>query len=167
MLTPYIPEFKQNLIDLWANPTAASTIFQTGDLIQTLWQNAVVTGYEITPCLVLPSATYVGLAPLAPGSVGTEASAAACFEAACFQMVQTTLFTIVAPPFTTPPPIPAGVSLPGLLTTLFTSIFVSGNEAKINFPTAPLVADAIVAYLQSWAILVTIIPAAAVIVPIV
>lgn len=167
MLAPNIPLFKSQLSNLWDNPKPGTTIYETGDIIQTFWSNSVVAGYEIAPCIVPPNATYAGLLPLVPVPpldyvAGTAASAAAAFEAACSQMVLATLFTIIPPPFTTPPPVPTGVSLPGLLTTSLTSIFLSGVA-----PTSSLVVDVLVSYFQSWVILVTIPPAGPVPVPII
>jgi len=166
MLAPNIPVFKQALINLWKSPVPTSTIFQTGDLIQTLWQNAVVTGYP-TPCVVPPNSTYAGFAPLAPGKIGTEQIAASAFEAACSQMVLSTLFIIVPPPFVTPPPIPGGTSLPGALTATLLPIFLAGTAATAYYQNANQIADAITNYLQSWTILVTIPPGAAIPVPII
>ena len=168
MLSPNIPNFKQSLMDLWAKPEESSTIFQTADLIEALWANAVVTGYEISPCAPVPFSTYPGFTPLAPGNIGTEETAAICFEAACLQMVQATLFPIIPPALTTPPPIflPGGLATPGLLTTLLTTIFLLGSSATVAFQTADQVADAIAGYLQGWTILVTIPPAGPIPVPI-
>ena len=161
MLAPFIPGFKSSLSSLWANPIESSTIYQTADLIEAIWVNAVVTGYEISPCVMMPKSTYPapGFDLLAPGTIGPDASyAASCFEAACSQMVLQTLFPLIPPPVSVPPPIPIGAAIPGALTTLLTSIFIAGSTATVEFQTAPQVADAIAAYLQGWMITVITVP---------
>jgi hypothetical protein len=168
-LAPKVASFKQDLSDLWNDPSDTSSIFQTADLIETFWANAVVTGYEVSPCVVVPKSTYAALGILIPPFVGDIATTAGCFESACSNLVLTTLFPIIAPPFITPPPIPlpGGGASPGVLTSSLIAIFTASVAATEPSKPAPDVADAIALYLQSWTILVTIPPAVAAPVPII
>lgn len=152
-------QFKNDLQDLWDNADETTTVFETGDLIQTFWEDgARVTGYEVTSPVTIPNATYSGLTPIT-NPAGSAPTAAAAFEAACSNLALTTLFTIVVPPFTTPPPFPTplGLAIPGVLTATLTTFFgVLSDESKaIPF------ADIIAGYLGGWSILVTVPPAAA------
>jgi hypothetical protein len=157
-------QFASDLVDLWDNADENTTIYETGDLIETFWGNSRVTGYEVTSPVVIPGSTYAGLAPLLTYN-GTAATAAAAFEAACSTMVVGTLYTIIAPPFTTPPPFPtpAGAAIPGVLTSALTTFFgILSPSSK-----ASAFADLIAAYLGGFSINVTVPPAGAVPVPII
>jgi len=161
------PIFISNLVRLW-EVTKPDSYVDTCDEIEDFWTNARVTGFEAAAGPVfVPQVTYTPMAVLSvPG--GTAAGAAGQIENALTMLCISSVFTVIPPSVSTPPPvpIPGGPATPGLLTTNLTSIFISGAQGSIASP-ANSAAKAIANFLSGWQIVVAVPPAAGSPVPII
>jgi hypothetical protein len=175
MMSPFTAQFSADLASLWANADENTTVYETADLIESLWGNCEITGFSpaIPTNLVqpVPQATYAALAPLAatPGPSSTAAAAASAIEAACLALCASTVFAVTPPASIAAPPapLPGGPATPGLLTSALTGIFISGAADGATSPTAPSVAAEIVKFLSGWVESVVIPPASAAPIPII
>lgn len=159
------PTFIASLVALWDAPLPSTTIFDTANLLESYWAQAVVGGGLSLSTLPVPQSTYPGLLPLATPVGMLPPVAAAAFEAALSTLVLTTVFVPVPPAIITPPaiPLPGGPATPGSLTAQLTAIFSTPSPVSVAATVAALFA----AYLQGWTTPVTIPPSGPVPTPIV
>lgn len=147
-------DFIADIVDLWDNADASTTIFDTGDLLESYWTGSEVTLASSADTFA-SKITHPGLTPIATPLGMVAPLAAAAFEAALLAMVLGTTYTpnanfLIAVPNV---PVPVGPAIPGVLTATLTAIFLVLSASS----KAATIGGHFATYLQSWTAPVSIV----------